>query len=1343
MTDSDLDEKPSMPPDQYTIGWISALSEELAAARVMLDQEHEGLPDQPSNDDNSYVLGSIKQHNIVMPVLPDYGISSATSAVKSMQSTFPNLRFILMVGIGGGIPSKQNDIRLGDVAVSEPDGQGGGVIQYDLGREEKHQFLRVGLMNRPPKQLLSTIRKLRSELGLGATLSKIVKKAVEKREDPEDWIYPGTDQDMLFTADYPHLGDNDCEQCFANAKPENLVNRRPRKQIHPRIHYGNIGSGNTVMKNALKRDEIAKKENIICFEMEAAGLMNEVPCLVIRGISDYADSHKSGDWKQYAAVVATAYARRLLLEISPQGVEKLEPLREVVQEIKTNTVQTSRDVNELVRAQRDSYDDSILQWLTTVDYAPQHNDFIRRRQPGTGQWFLDSDEFQAWLKTDKATLFCPGNPGAGKTFMTAIVVDHLHSKFGDDPNVCIAYIYCNFKRQDEQKADDMLASLLKQLARRQPSLPGAVQKLCDRHWKNQFRPSFDGISESLHSVASTYSRVFIVVDALDECEDDCRVKLLLEIFQLQRRFTVNLCATSRPLSEITSMFDEALCLDIRATKDDVGLYLENHIGTLRSAVKASLQLQTQIKMGISDAVDGMFLLAHIYLQFLKDKVTENDVQSALERIQNQKQASGGDKGKLLSGAYDKAIERINEQELGLRELAIQVLSWITCAKRQLTTTELQHALATKKGNRMLDTRDLVPIKDIVSVCAGLVTVDKESDVIRLAHYTTQQYLNDRRKDLFQNVESQIVTTCITYLSFDVFESGFCRTDVEFEERMRANPFYDYAAHNWGHHAREAMIPSQVVIGFLESQTKVEASSQALIAIKRYSSQSEYSQKIPRQMTGLHLAAYFGVKNAAQVLLSSSDPDSKDSYGWTPLCWAVWKGHEVVVQLLLNNGAKVDAMVDGRPTPLVLAAERRHEAIVKLLLEKGAHTESKNENGQTPLSLAAENGDQAIVKLLLDNGADTKSRDEQGQTPLCWAVEKEHEAAVQLLLNNNANVDAKGDDDWLPLRTPLTLAAQNGHESIIKLLLDKGASVNAEDSYGWTPLILAAENGLEAIVQLLLNKGAVIESKDEDGRTPLWHAAANGHKAIVQMLLDKGADVESEDTVGWTPLSYTDHVGHEAIFQLLLASNATGFYNGQTSLSDAAEYGYEAVVHQLLEKGAETESKDRNGRTPLSIAAANGDQAIVKLLLDKGADIESEDILGQTPLGLAIKEGHEAIVQLLLEKGADTESRGIGILGGTPLGLAIEEGHEAIVQLLLEKGANTESRDEEGQTPLSWAVEGGHEAIVQLLLDKGADVESEDILGRTPLWHAAAKGEKAIINLLLENGAGADAMILPE
>ncbi|KAH7195011.1 hypothetical protein BKA60DRAFT_407727, partial [Fusarium oxysporum] len=145
-------------------------------------------------------------------------------------------------------------------------------------------------------------------------------------------------------------------------------------------------------------------------------------------------------------------------------------------------------------------------------------------------------------------------------------------------------------------------------------------------------------------------------------------------------------------------------------------------------------------------------------------------------------------------AYDQAIERINRQEMGLRELAIRVLSWITCAKRQLTTIEFQHALATKKGKRTLDTGDLVPVEDIVSVCAGLVTMDKESDIIRLAHYTTQQYFNDKRNELFPDMEYNILITCLTYLSFDVFESGFCRTDEEFEERMWQNPFYSYSAH---------------------------------------------------------------------------------------------------------------------------------------------------------------------------------------------------------------------------------------------------------------------------------------------------------------------------------------------------------------------------------------------------------------------------------------------------------------------------------------------------------------------------------------------------------------------
>ncbi|KAH7141951.1 ankyrin repeat protein [Dactylonectria macrodidyma] len=172
---------------------------------------------------------------------------------------------------------------------------------------------------------------------------------------------------------------------------------------------------------------------------------------------------------------------------------------------------------------------------------------------------------------------------------------------------------------------------------------------------------------------------------------------------------------------------------------------------------------------------NLFLLAYIYFQFLRDKVTENEVRSALKRFSNEAQVSGGDDDKLLWNTYDEAMERINGQELGLKELALLVLSWITCAKRQLTRTELQHALARKKGSRKLDTRDLAPIEDIISVCAGLVTVDKGSDIIRLAHYTTQQYFESRREKLFVNADADITAVCATYLSLDIFKDRFYQT----------------------------------------------------------------------------------------------------------------------------------------------------------------------------------------------------------------------------------------------------------------------------------------------------------------------------------------------------------------------------------------------------------------------------------------------------------------------------------------------------------------------------------------------------------------------------------------
>jgi hypothetical protein len=268
-----------------------------------------------------------------------------------------------------------------------------------------------------------------------------------------------------------------------------------------------------------------------------------------------------------------------------------------------------KGVSKLLRVQHDQEHETVLNWLTPIDYAAQQSDFVGRRQEGTGQWILNSVEYQMWLNSDGQTLFCPGIPGAGKTILTSIVIQELTTRFFNNPTIGIAYIYCNFRRRDEQKIDDLLASLLKQLAESQSSLPESVKDLYDRHKTKRTPPSFREISDTLQAVTALYSRVFIVVDALDECQvsDSCRPKFLSEIFSLQTKCVLNFFATSRFIPEIIEKFNKSLQLEIRASDQDMQRYIHNHISQLPRCVLDSSELQEEIKAGILKAANGMYV----------------------------------------------------------------------------------------------------------------------------------------------------------------------------------------------------------------------------------------------------------------------------------------------------------------------------------------------------------------------------------------------------------------------------------------------------------------------------------------------------------------------------------------------------------------------------------------------------------------------------------------------------------------------------------------------------------------------------------------------------------------
>ena len=488
--------------------------------------------------------------------------------------------------------------------------------------------------------------------------------------------------------------------------------------------------------------------------------------------------------------------------------------------------------------------------------------------------------------------------------------------------------------------------------------------------------------------------------------------------------------------------------------------------------------------------------------------------------------------KAYDYAYEEAMKRITSHDTDSEELAKQVLSWITCSKRPLSVSELQYALAVEVDKAELDEENLPQLEDMVSVCAGLVTVDEESSIIRLVHYTTQEYFERTQTQWFPDAQTNITTICVSYLSFDEFESGICENDEEFEQRLQLNKLYDYAAHNWGYHARQASTSCQGVIEFLQKQAQAEVSSQALMAVKRWSGHRKYSQDVPKQMTGLHLAAYFGVDEAVQFLISSDSPDPEDSYGRTPLSWAAGNGHTAVVKQLLDKGAELETKdTEYGQTPLSWAAESGQEAVVKQLLDKGAELETKSNSGWTPLSWAAGNGQEAVVKQLLDKGAELETKDtEYGRTPLSWAAENGQEAVVKQLLDKGAELETKSNSG----RTPLSWAAGSGKEAVVKQLLATGeVDADVEDSDSRTPLWWAARHGNGSVKLLLATDYVNIDSVDRYNSTPLSIAARTGHRDVVTFLLSQSLSLNVKDNFGRTPLWWARRTGYSYIADLLL------------------------------------------------------------------------------------------------------------------------------------------------------------------------------------------------------------------
>ena len=257
---------------------------------------------------------------------------------------------------------------------------------------------------------------------------------------------------------------------------------------------------------------------------------------------------------------------------------------------------------------------NILNWLSHDDYRVQQNVNNHKRAHGTCEWLIHNAEFQEWLATRKQTLLCPGKPGAGKTIMTSGVIDHLYALFENEANVGITYIYFDYQQQHEQRLPNLLASLLRQLVQTQPSIPGVVRVLYEQHRLRGTRPSVDEIFGAFLSVAGTYSMVFIILDALDECpsRDGGRDMFLSRIFHLQGVCGANLFVTSRHVTDIVERFEGSRCIEISPTVRDIRIYLESRMSTLRPIVSHDAALREEIVTAIEMAAQGSYVFSQCY-----------------------------------------------------------------------------------------------------------------------------------------------------------------------------------------------------------------------------------------------------------------------------------------------------------------------------------------------------------------------------------------------------------------------------------------------------------------------------------------------------------------------------------------------------------------------------------------------------------------------------------------------------------------------------------------------------------------------------------------------------------
>ncbi|CAJ0552603.1 Ff.00g006810.m01.CDS01 [Fusarium sp. VM40] len=1036
----------------------------MSATLAMLDEIHGELP-RRSNDSNTYTLGNIKDHNIVIACLPQgqYGNNNATNVLTNLTRTFPLIRHGLMVGIGGGVPGKL-DVRLGDIVV------GSRVMQYDFGKVMAGGRIQTTAVPRVPSHFfLTAITTLRARHELNS--SRISGILCEKMEGYPTYDRPETADD-LFEPSYMHdLSQKTCRECDRSQ----LTQREPRQSSQPVIHYGGIASSNQVMRDAMTRDRLARELDIICFEMEAAGLMDVLPCLPIRGIYDYSDSHKAKEWQRYAAAVAAAYARELL--------ETLPAVSDTRQELNLQPCSSS----QADPSRRQQLLDSLK-----FEQIDSRRTTIKSAYSKTCTWFLKHPGYLEWIDREKQSqhhgfLWIRGKPGAGKSIIMKFI--YMKTKKTDimKQALTISFFFNARGGLLEKSLSGMYQSLLLQLFEGFPDLQHVLDDP-DLVPRNQVScPPLailkDLFRSAVESLESRELRCF--VDALDKC-DEQQVQDMVIFFEevaehcLENNVRFRVCFSSRHYPYIDIKTGIRLTLEGQDGHDeDLKHYILKNL-RIQDAV-----LVDELKQMMLEKAAGVFLWVALVVDILNKENRRGRLalRRRLQEVPNE-----------LSELFRDLLTRDQEH---MEDLLLSLL-WILLSTRPLTPGEYYHALwcgllledladTEMPAINSSDAKDCFN-KCIISSSKGLAETTKGSKpTVQFIHESVRDFLIKDKglsrlwpefgTDWEIQGHERLKSCCSAYISRKAIGNAIDNPQIPESLGMENSlvkefPFLEYACKSILVHADTAAykIPQQQFL----SEFPVSDWVRVFNAFEKHK-----IRMYDEEADILYILADRGHPELIRTRLKTHPDIAKGGGRY---------GHPVLAAMAKGNKESVVAL-------LSLSSSVRHDFDVTTDLTCKINSV---ELGNTPFYWAARNGHPDIcAALLLQSPQDRVA--EVGEL-LRWRDRK----FVELVLERVEHIASEPRDVSIFLQ----IASARDYLEVMRLLLDMGEDVSAVaknflDTPSWNEV---SENDHILTVKMLLDKGADIKVTDRRGNTLLHEASGRGYAETVKLLLDRGSDV---------------------------------------------------------------------------------------------------------------------------------------------------------------------------------------------------------------------------------------------